>query len=134
MTFQPKKDAVYGIIIWLIPICTFLGFVSSHFSILIGVIFILALLLPFWLWNSTEYRLENGELIVKCWIFGKRVQVADIISVTQTKNLLSSYALSAERLELKSRQQGQFYIAPFDFPVFCEALQKENPNILIVLR
>jgi hypothetical protein len=131
MIFKPKKDMVYGTPIWLVSAITFLGFLLSRFAILPGVFFICTLLLSIWIWNDIEYRIENGELIIHCWIFRKRVRIADIVSVAKTRNLYSAYAISADRLELKYNQYDVIYIAPLDEHSFVEAIKAENPKVKV---
>jgi hypothetical protein len=135
MTFKPKKDAIYSAAIWVIPVIPFLAFfgacLAGHFSLLSGIPFLLTLLLSLWLGNSTEYRIENRELAIKFWILRKRVKAADIISIAETRNLLSSYALSADRLEITCKWMDIFYISPLDAQAFIDALKAENPQIKI---
>ncbi len=132
MVFSPKKDLVYGLVIWLAPVIVF-TLLLSDFSILLSIVFIFSLLLSFWIWNSTEYRIESGELIIKCWILKKRVKILDIVTISRTRNIFSSYALSTDRLEIKTQKPGAFYIAPLKADSFIQTLKKENPAIVTKL-
>ena len=131
MYYSSRKDLVYKIVIWSLPIF-FLPFVFIIFSMAMIVVFVFSLGFSFWLWNSTSYKIENGELYIKCWILRKKVNVQNILKVRKTNNILSSYALSAERLEITENTQSIFYISPNDFDSFIEELKKYNSSIEIV--
>ena len=56
--------------------------------------------LPLWLLLSTHYTLGHGQLVVRSGPFKWRIPVAEITSITPTSNLLSSPALSLDRLRI----------------------------------
>lgn len=130
MIFSAKKDAVYAIVIWsasiiLLPILLF------NYSLALLVIFIVMNLNSLWIWNSTSYKIENGELLIKSWLFRNRVKVKNIYEISKTKNVWSSYALAVERLKIKVRLNPAFYVSPNDFEKFIEELKKYNPEIKV---
>ena len=130
MQYSPKKDALYALAIWSAPILVLLFLVYSY-SVALLVLFILTVLLSVWIWHSTRYEIRDGELIIQSWIFRRRVKIQDIVSVKKTKNLLASYALSRDRLEITEQNQDTYYIAPNDVDAFIAELKQYNPNILI---
>lgn len=130
MKFKPKKDLTYGIVIWLGP-ALILPYLIFSFSIYMLIVFCIYLLLAFWIWNSTNYAIENEELLIKCWVMKKRIKISEIESVRKTKNNYSSYCLSAERLGIKSFNAGEIYIAPLETEIFLSKLQKINTGIKI---
>jgi hypothetical protein len=130
MKFQPKRDLTYGIVIWLGP-ALILPYLIFSFSFYMVIVFAVYLSLAFWIWNSTSYAIENGELLIKCWVMKKRTKISEIKSVRKTKNNYSSYCLSAERLGIKSLNEGEIYIAPLETDVFLSELQKINSSIQI---
>ncbi|MBK7107415.1 MAG: PH domain-containing protein [Ignavibacteriae bacterium] len=130
MNFEPKKDLLYTIVIWSIPIFI-LPFLVFLYSKTMLIIFICAIGLSVWIWNSTNYKIEKGELFIKSWILRKYVKIENILKVRKTNNILSSYALSSERLEITEKSKNRFYIAPKDFNTFISELLKINPNIEI---
>ncbi len=131
MYFLPKKDLVYRIVIWSLPIIM-LPLLFIVFTTAMVVVFVLSLVLSVWLWNSTSYRIENGELYIKCWVLRKNVNILNIIKVRKTNNILSSYALSLERLEITEKPRNKFYVSPDNFDLFIDELKKYNPNIEII--
>ena len=130
MKYLPKKDLVYAFAIWSAPIII-IPFLIFSFSVTILIIFVLSFLLSFWLWNSTSYRIEKGELIIKCWIFGRKVNIEDIVKVKKTKNFLASYALASDRLEITENNKTKYYVSPDNFETFIAELKKYNPNIIV---
>ena len=130
MQYSPKKDALYALAIWSAPIIVLL-FLMYSYSVALLVLFILTVLLFVWIWHSTRYEIRDGELIIQSWIFRRRVKIQDIVSVKKTKNLLASYALSRDRLEITEQNQDTYYIAPNDVDAFIAELKQYNPYILI---
>ena len=130
LKFKPKKDLTYGIVIWLGP-ALILPYLIFSFSIYMLIVFGIYLLLAFWIWNSTNYAIEDGELLIKCWVMKKRIKISEIESVRKTKNNYSSYCLSAERLGIKSFNAGEIYIAPLETDLFLSELRKINSKINI---
>lgn len=87
-------------------------------------------LFSLWLWNSTYYKIEDGFLLIKCWIFRKGVKIADIESVKNVTNIYSSYALSVKRLEIKYKNWSIVYIAPVEEEKFKQELMNINGSII----
>ncbi len=130
MKYLPKKDKCYTLVIWSAPIII-LPFLIFSFSVTILIIFVLSFLLSFWLWNSTSYKIEKGELFIKCWVFRRKVNIKDIVKVKKTKNFLASYALALDRLEITEKNKSKYYLSPNNFETFIEELKKYNSDIII---
>ncbi len=129
MKYLPKKDKFYALVIWSVPIII-IPFLIFSFSITILIIFVLSLLLSFWLWNSTSYKIEKGELFIKCWVFRRKVNIKDIVKVKKTKNFLASYAMALDRLEITEKNKSKYYISPNNFETFIAELKEYNPDII----
>ena len=130
MNFLPKKDLVYGVVIWSVPIIM-IPFLVYFYSLTILIIFILSVLHSLWIWNSTVYKIENGELYIKSWILRRKIDIQNIKEIKKTKNVWSSYALSTERLEISENGKSTYYVAPLEFKLFIEELKKYNSNIVV---
>ena len=130
MLFQAKKDLIFGIAIWHGPILLLI-FLAFYYSLTLLIIFACLLGLSFWIWNSTEYRIEDNELFIKQWVLRKRITISDIESIKKVKNILSSYALSYERLEIRAKSHSKLYIAPLEFDKFINEIKNKNPNVVI---
>ena len=129
MKHPPKKDVVYGIVVWSIAV-VLLPILIFFFSVGVAIMYILSVLLVVWMWNSTVYIIENDELYIKCLVFRKHVQIKDIQSIKRTRNIYSSFALSVDRLEITDKSD-KYYVAPKDFESFIEELKSYNENILV---
>ncbi len=131
MNFSSRKDLVYACAIWCLPLFLITWLIFSY-SLAMLIIFVSSVFLSFWLWNSTNYKIENGELYIKCWILRKRVNIQNILKIRKTNNLLSSYALSCERLEITEKKRyGKYYVSPDNFNLFIDELKKNNSDIVV---
>ncbi len=70
--------------------------------------------LPLWLLLSTHYTLGHGQLVVRSGPLKWRIPVAEITSITPTSNLLSSPALSLDRLRIDYGRGKSVMISPRD--------------------
>ncbi len=130
MKYLPKKDKFYAFTIWSAP-AILIPFLIFSFSETILIIFVLCFLLSFWLWNSTSYKIEKGELLIKCWIFKRKVNIKNIVTVKKTKNFLASYAMALDRLEITENNKSQYYVSPDNFETFIAELKKYNSDIIV---
>ena len=79
--------------------------------------------LPLWVLTSTSYTLTPAELIVRSGPFRWRRPLADITSITPTRNPLSSPALSLDRLRIETRGKAALMISPADRAGFLADLE-----------
>ncbi len=129
MNYSPKKDMFYTFVIWSAPI-VIIPFLIFSFSVNILIIFILSFLLSFWLWHSTNYKIEKGVLFIKCWLFRRRINIKNIEKVKKTKNPLASYAMALDRLEITEKNKSKYYISPNNSGTFIAELKKYNSDII----
>ena len=130
MKYLPRKDKFYAFVIWSAPTIIILFLIFS-FSVTTLIIFLLSFLLSFWLWNSTSYKIEKGELFIKCWVFERKVNIKDILRVKKTRNFLASYAMALDRLEITEKNRSKYYVSPNSFETFIAELKKYNSDIII---
>lgn len=131
-------DEVYsskkGIVVY-IPIVILAGVVS--FSVIVGdywgsifcAAVVLAVVLPMLL--NTRYTIGNdGSLKVRCGFFvNLRIDINTIRKIEATKSMLSSPALSLDRLEVFYNKFDSVIISPQNKEDFIAALQNINPAI-----
>lgn len=111
-----------GLVITIVPQLVF-GTVSIIYSI---VIFVLTLGLPLWLLFSTYYHVAGDVLIIKSGPFSWRVKISDIQSAKFSRSILSSPALSLNRIELKYGQNKKILVSPKDQQGFLNAIGQAN--------
>lgn len=84
------------------------------------------------LFFTTYYIVDEAVLKVKSGIFiNQTIPIASIKSITETNNLLSSPALSLDRLEIRYRKYDRVIVSPEDKGDFVDHLVKINPAIAV---
>ncbi len=76
-----------------------------------------------WLLAGTRYTLTDSDLRVRCGPFRWRVALAEILSVTPTRNPLSSPAPSLDRLCIEYGSGKSIMISPKDKEAFLDELE-----------
>ena len=78
-----------------------------------------------WLLFSTNYSTNEKDLLIKCGPFRWVVPLATITSVKETKNPLSSPALSLDRLQISYQSGKSIMVSPKDKQRFISAINQE---------
>jgi len=78
---------------------------------------------PAWIFATTRYDLSGGTLIIRSGPFRWSIPVADIKSITPTRNPLSSPALSLDRLRIEYGRERAVMISPNQKEAFLRALE-----------
>jgi hypothetical protein len=94
----------------------------AELAVVIAVVVITAGL-PVWLLLTTRYVLSADALKVTSGPFRWTVRIADIKSVTPTRSMISSPALSLQRLEIRYGTYQSVIISPADRDGFLRALE-----------
>ena len=128
MYFPAKKDIFYKTIIWGVIIISFVPlFFAFDWIALITLLLLMSFLI--WLYFSTGYLIEGEQLIIKFGPFRKKININDISKLSKTRNLLSSYAFSFDRIEIMYNSFDIVYISPLHQKEFIHFLLQVNPNI-----
>lgn len=104
--------------------------ISMGFYVLI---FIWLSVIGFYLWISFRvvYIIDGEILIIKSPPFYENIiDINNVISVGNTKVLLSSPAPSFDRIELKYGKTGSVIVSPQHKKEFVEHLKRINPKII----
>jgi len=96
--------------------------ITTTVTILVGIA-VVALLV--WLLVGTHYTVDRGTLRIVSGPFRWKVPVDQIMSVEATKSLLSSPALSLDRLRIRYGNRRRIMISPADKAGFLEAIGHE---------
>jgi hypothetical protein len=83
---------------------------------------LIAVGLPVWLLTSTYYRVQGGSLEVRSGPFRWTIPLKDITEVRRTGSILSSPALSLNRLEIKYGRAKTILLSPRDRQGFLQAI------------
>lgn len=93
------------------------------FGALVAVPLVIGIVLPLWLIVSLKYFLSDRQLRVRCGPFTWCVPIAEITAVAPTNNLLSSPAMSLDRLKIEYGQGKAVMISPEPREEFLRQLE-----------
>ena len=80
--------------------------------------------------KSTRYIIAENQLIVKCmFIVNDIIEISKIRKIEKTNSILSSPALSLDRIAIKFNKYDEVYISPKDRQDFLNDLLQINPTI-----
>jgi hypothetical protein len=84
--------------------------------------------------KTTQYIIDGNQLTVKsCWIVCEKIEIGTIRKVEKTNSILSSPALSLDRIAIRYNRFDDVYISPKYKDEFVAELVKENPNIEVTI-
>lgn len=120
----------------LVPLAILLGILMLAFiqeGALAGLIpLILVILFILNMFLNTRYILDQGMLDIRCgFLYRKVIDVARIRKISETNTLMSSPALSLDRLELHLDKASSVVISPKNKDEFIEAMLQVNDQILV---
>lgn len=99
---------------------------------LIGLSVVVGLILIFS--KTTRYIIIENQLIVKStWIVNERIDISKITKIEKSNSVLSSPALSLDRLSVRYDKYEEVLISPKEKKAFIDELLKANPNIEILV-
>lgn len=91
---------------------------------------VLCLLFIVFISKSTRYIITENQLIVKCmFIVNDKIEISKIRKIEKTNSILSSPALSLDRIAIKFNKYDEVYISPKERQNFLNDLLQINPSI-----
>lgn len=96
--------------------------------IIVGSILLVAAGLPIWLLVSTYYVVEADALEIRSGPFRWSIRLDEIKSVRPSRSLLSSPALSLDRLEIVYGAGNQLLVSPDDQKAFLRAIRHDTAS------
>lgn len=95
---------------------------------------LMCFLFIFFISRSTRYIIEENQLVVKCmFIVNERIDISKIKKIEKTNSILSSPALSLDRIAIKYNKFDEVYISPKEKQAFVDELLKINPEIVTTI-
>jgi uncharacterized membrane protein YdbT with pleckstrin-like domain len=134
MRVKSKIDFWVGILIWSV-IVIMVGTMTklndqTAISYVIGLPLIALLL---WIYFGTYYELRDEYLYCRCGPFTEKIEYLKIRSVKLSENMLSSMALSGDRIEIKQHGRGYLlgttFISPENREQFMSELTSRCKNL-----
>jgi hypothetical protein len=87
------------------------------------------------MFTTTFYTIERDKLRIKCgFLIDFMIEIKNVKKISETFNVLSSPALSLDRLEIFYGKYDTVLISPKDKKGFIDAIKKINPEVEIVLK
>lgn len=128
-TFRSKVDSWYYLLLIIIPITVLVPviFAPSQTDQLVGIVIgLVASALPVWLLYSTIYEVDEKTLKIRSGPFRWKIQLADIRKVEPSRPLLSSPALSLDRLRIDYGTHRSILVSPADQDGFIHAINASD--------
>ncbi len=84
------------------------------------------------MWLHTDYTIKGDRLHIRCGLlFRMNLPVSKISEISHRSTILSSPALSADRIGLKYGRRNWVYVSPEDQDDFIATLRNINHDIMI---
>ena len=84
--------------------------------------------------KSTKYIINENLLTIKSlFVVNTKIDISTIRKIEKTSSILSSPALSMDRIAIRYNKFDEIYISPKEKQLFIDELLKINPNIEIKL-
>ena len=135
LRFRSKVDSWFiGVVLFvvLVPLSIVVSVVAAgdgwRALLVPVVIMVVGAGLPLWMLADTSYTITDDELLVRCGPVRRRVPLGAITALTPTRTLLSSPALSLDRIEVCAGSHS-VVVSPLDKQGFAAAIQRAIPTV-----
>ncbi|MFZ4679742.1 MAG: PH domain-containing protein [Flavobacterium sp.] len=126
--YKSKVDWWLGLVLVYPIFRSFASIIEGEWIGYIGIV--LCLLFIVFISKSTRYIISENHLIVKCmFIVNDKIEISKIRKIEKTNSILSSPALSLDRIAIKFNKYDEVYISPKESQAFIDELLKINPEI-----
>lgn len=130
--FKSKIDYWWGIPL-VYPI--FMSVTSIVEGEWLGWLLLVGIVLFIWLISwSTRYIIDGNQLIVKClFVVNDTIEITKIRKIEKTNSVLSSPALSLDRIAIRYNKFDEVYLSPKERQLFIDELVAIHPEIEVTL-
>ena len=130
--YKSKIDWWLGLVL-IYPIYrSIISIVEGEWLGYLGIV--LCLLFIVFISKSTRYIIDENQLVVKCmFIVNDKIEISKIKKIEKTNSILSSPALSLDRMAIRYNKFDEVYISPKDKQAFVDDLLKINPEIAVAI-
>lgn len=126
--FKSKIDWWFGLILVYPIFLSIKAMLEGEWLGLLGLAAVVGFILI--LSKTTQYIIDENQLIVKStWIVNERIDISKITKVEKSNSILSSPALSLDRLLVRYNKYDEVLISPKEKKEFIDELLKINPTI-----
>ena len=128
--FKSKIDLWFGLVLVYPIFVSIKSLLFGEWIGLIGLGVVVGLIL--FLSKTTRYIINENQLIIKStWIVNVRIDISKITKIEKSNSVLSSPALSLDRLRIRYNKYDEILISPKEKNEFIDQLLKFNSNIEI---
>ena len=128
--FKSKIDWWFGLILVYPIFLSITALLEGEWIGLLGLAGVVGFILV--LSKTTQYIINENHLLVKStWIVNERIDISKITKIEKSNSILSSPALSLDRLLVRYNKYDEVLISPKEKKEFIDELLKINPNIEI---
>jgi len=134
--YKSKKDQWLVWITWFSNIVIIISVIYLFFiegittySLVYGISMILVVLFLYFLLSLTYYEITDTELRVRSFFFKWNIPIDTIKKIFPTNNMLSSPALSLDRLMIIYGDEKKIMISPENKKEFLNDIASQNPNL-----
>ena len=133
--YDSKKDSIFAVLLWSTVFVSgaasvFAGLEDLSALLISGSLTLLLALLMGWIWFGTYYEFVGDFLVSHTGPFKESLRLDRILSVRATSNMLSSAALSRNRLEIRygTKAYQITLVSPLDHEGFLVDLRLRCPG------
>ncbi len=84
--------------------------------------------------KSTKYIVNENQLVVKCmFIVSAKIEISTIRKIEKSNSILSSPALSMDRIAVRYNKYDEIYLSPKEKQLFIDELVKRNSAIEVLI-
>lgn len=135
--YKSKKDQWLVWITWfsnivIIVSVIYLFYIEgiTTYSLVYGISMILVVLFLYFLLRLTYYVITDTELRVRSFFFKWNIRIDTIKKIFPTNNMLSSPALSLDRLMIIYGDEKKIMISPENKNEFLNDIASQNPDLI----
>lgn len=127
MRVKSKIDCWFNILIWLIVFIMLVNIilVPQSEKVTAYAVGIPMILFVFWIYFGTYYEFRDEYLYCRSGPFSEKIAYENIRSIKLSRNMLSSMALSIDRIQIKQHGKGYITGTTFISPLNREEFMKE---------
>lgn len=130
--FKSKIDWWFGLLLVYPIFMSVKSMLFGEWVGLLGLSIVIVLILFFS--KTTRYIINDNQLIVKStWVVYERIDISKITKIEKTNSILSSPALSLDRIRIRYNKYDEVLISPKVKKEFIDELLKVNPTIEIIV-
>lgn len=128
--FKSKIDWWFGLILVYPIFLSIKALLEGEWIGLLGLTGVVGFILI--LSKTTQYIINENQLVIKStWIVNERIDISKITKIEKSNSILSSPALSLDRLLVRYNKYDEVLISPKEKKEFIDELLKINPAIEI---